>query len=78
MYAHLKVLSQTELSNEYQHDMVSMVFKNLCILVHRTKAALVLKGLISTTTFILKTIGRGKPADIISGLLNIPNLSTQK
>ena len=30
---------------EYLHDRVSMVFKNLSILVHRTKVALALKGL---------------------------------
>ena len=31
--------SQRELSNEYQHDSVSMVFKNLCILVLWTKVS---------------------------------------
>ena len=38
--------TRRELSNEYQHDRVSMVFINLCILVHWTKVALALKGLI--------------------------------
>ena len=37
--------TQRELSNEYQYDRVSMVFKTLCILVHQTKVALALKGL---------------------------------
>ena len=37
--------TQRELSNEYQHDRVLMVFKNLCILVHQRKVALVLEGL---------------------------------
>ena len=32
--------TQQELSNEYQHDRVKMVFKNLCILVIWTKVAL--------------------------------------
>ena len=34
-----------ELSNEYQHDMVKIVFKNICILFLRTKVAIALKGL---------------------------------
>ena len=37
--------AQRELSNEYQHDRVSMVFKNLCVLVLRTKIVLALEGL---------------------------------
>ena len=37
--------AQWELSNEYQHDRVQMVFKNLCILVLWTKIASALKGL---------------------------------
>ena len=37
--------SQRELSNEYQHVRVSMIFKNLCILVLWTKVALALEGL---------------------------------
>ena len=36
---------QRELSNEYQHDRVWMVFKNLCILVLWTKIASALEGL---------------------------------
>ena len=31
--------TQQELSNEYQHDRVSMIFKNLCVLVLRRKVA---------------------------------------
>ena len=38
--------TQRELSNEYQHDRVWIVFKNLCICVLWTKVALALEGLI--------------------------------
>ena len=38
--------TQQELSNEYQHDRVWMVFKNLCVLVLWTKVASALEGLI--------------------------------
>ena len=34
-----------ELSNEYQHDIVWMIYKNLCILVLWTKVASALEGL---------------------------------
>ena len=37
--------AQRELSNEYQHDRVEMVFKNLCNLVIWMKVASVLEGL---------------------------------
>ena len=37
--------TQRELSNEYQHDRVWMVYKNLCICVLWTKVASVLEGL---------------------------------
>ena len=37
--------TQQELSNEYQHDRVKMLFKNPCILVLTTKVALALQGL---------------------------------
>ena len=37
--------TQCELSNEYQHDRVYMVFKNLCILVFWTNVSSALKGL---------------------------------
>ena len=40
--------TQQELSNEYQHDRVYMVFKNLCVLVLWTKKASALEGLILT------------------------------
>ena len=33
-----------ELSNEYQHDRVWMIFKNLCVLVLWTKVASALEG----------------------------------
>ena len=34
-----------ELSNEYQHDRVLMVLKNICLLVNWTKVASALEGL---------------------------------
>ena len=37
--------TQQELSNEYQHDRVYMVFKNICILLLWTTVAPALKGL---------------------------------
>ena len=37
--------TQRELSYEYQHDRVSMVFKNLCVLVLWMKVASALEGL---------------------------------
>ena len=37
--------AQGELSNEYQHDRVKMVFKNLCMFLLWTKVALALDGL---------------------------------
>ena len=37
--------TQSELSNEYQHDRVYIFFKNLCVLVLWTKVASALKGL---------------------------------
>ena len=37
--------TQRELSNEYQHDRVQMVFKDLCIFVLWTKVASALEGL---------------------------------
>ena len=40
-----------KLSNEYQHDRVMMVFKNLCVLVLWTKVASVFKGLHSIFYF---------------------------
>ena len=36
--------TQRELSNEYQHDRVQIVFKSLCILVHWTKVVFALEG----------------------------------
>ena len=43
--------SQQELSNEYQHDRVLMVFKNLCVLVLWMKVASALKGLLFFSDF---------------------------
>ena len=37
--------TQRELSNEYQHDRVYVVFKNLCIFVFWTKVVIALEGL---------------------------------
>ena len=37
--------TKRELSNEYQHDRVKMVFKNLCVLVLWTKVVSALEGL---------------------------------
>ena len=37
--------TQRELSNEYQHDMVRMVFKDICVLGVKTKVSSALKGL---------------------------------
>ena len=39
--------TQGDLPNEYQYDRVQMVFKNICILVLRTKVASALEGLIN-------------------------------
>ena len=44
-YGYLCERSQWELSNEYQHDRVSMVFKNICVFVLCTKLASALEGL---------------------------------
>ena len=37
--------TQRELSNEYQHDRIKMVFENICVLVFWTKVASALEGL---------------------------------
>ena len=37
--------TRRELSNEYQHDRVSMVFENICVLVLWMKVASALEGL---------------------------------
>ena len=48
--------TQRELSNEYQHDRVLMVFKKFCVLVLWMKVASALEGLsISCMKFFLKT-----------------------
>ena len=44
-YGYSSESAQRELSNEYQHSRVSMVFKNLCIPVLRAKVASALEGL---------------------------------
>ena len=45
--------TQRELSNEYQHGRVLMVFKNVCFLVIWTKVALALYGLRSYTQVVV-------------------------
>ena len=44
-YGYSSESAPQELSNEYQHDRVSMVFKDFCILVLWTKVASALEGL---------------------------------
>ena len=43
--------TQQELSNEYKHNQVSMVFKSLCIIVLRMKVANI--AVLSALTFLL-------------------------
>ena len=38
--------TQQELSNEYQHDKVSMIFKNICVFVLLTKLSSALEGFV--------------------------------
>ena len=42
--------TQRELSNEYQHDRVWMVFKNVCVFVLWMKVASALEGLTTSTS----------------------------
>ena len=44
-YGYSSERTHRELSNEYQHDRVEMVFKNLCISVLWTKVALAFEGI---------------------------------
>ena len=44
-YGYSSESTRQELSNEYQHDRVCMVFKNVCVLVLWTKVATALEGL---------------------------------
>ena len=44
-HGYLYESTQRELSNEYQHDRLKMDFKNVCVLVLRTKVASALEGL---------------------------------
>ena len=44
-HGYLSENAQRELSNEYQHDRVKMVFKNLSVLVLWAKVASALEGL---------------------------------
>ena len=48
--------AQRDLSNEYQHDKVEIVFKSICILVLLTKVASALEGLKVLTTMKLSHI----------------------
>ena len=43
--------TQRELSNEYQHDRVWMLFRNLCVRVLWTKVVSALKGLKPSSTW---------------------------
>ena len=47
--------TQRELSNEYQHDRVQMVFIDICVLVLWTKVALALEEL-KALFFVLKVM----------------------
>ena len=51
--------TQQELSNEYQHDRVQMVFKNLCVLVLCLKVASALEGLTHSC------LGQNNPGSMI-------------
>ena len=62
--------TQRELSNEYQHDRVQMIFKNLCVLVPWMKVASALEGLrcaFKCCDILLISID-GSPFDVIDGL----------
>ena len=53
-----QLTTQRELSNEYQHDRIEVLFRNLCILLLWTKVAFALEGLNSahdyhSTIFLL-------------------------
>ena len=50
-YGYSSESTQRELSNEYQHDRVLMVYENLCILVLWTIVALASEGLIDMLLF---------------------------
>ena len=70
--------TRREQSNEYQHDRVSMVFKNICVLELWTKMDSALKGLIILTEGFLccflhahstsrcDTVGRGLGSAVMS------------
>ena len=47
-YEYSSESTHRELSNEYQHDRVSMVYKNICVFVLWTKEASVFEGLTLT------------------------------
>ena len=57
-------LTQRKLSNEYQHDRVSMVFRDLCVLVLWTKVASALEGLRPSARCSMQLLenGRGRVA----------------
>ena len=57
--------TQRELSNEYQHDRVYMVFKNLCALVLWTKVASALEGLNASSYSNVKTITTYKTSPFV-------------
>ena len=48
--------TQRELSNEYQHDRVQMVFKKLCAIVLRTKVVSTLEGLTASFHILIVSV----------------------
>ena len=44
-HRYLSESTQLELSNEYQHDKVKVVFRDLCVILLWMKVTLALKGL---------------------------------
>ena len=51
--------AQQELSNEYQHDRVLMVLRNLCILVLWAKVATALEGLNMFPSYFITALDPG-------------------
>ena len=58
-YGYLFESAQQGLSNEYEHDRVSVFFKNLCVFVLRMKVASALEGLKNTPYAINVLIWKG-------------------
>ena len=63
-------ITRRELSNEYQHDRVSMVSKNICVLVLWMKVASALEGLnISKDAIFVDVSRKGISKCLIPSLL---------